>query len=142
MEKKLIIYGALANLGIDQSEELLFNFFQDNISGIEILKSSRGPNIKNALDFQALINIGADLASIASVIWMAYDKFIKPKKQEDKSKNEPFLYIQIKSGNDKFVQFAIGKEYKDKDIFINSFVDKTQQIIEIKCVEKDIHKEF
>ncbi|MTI62211.1 MAG: hypothetical protein FH762_19875 [Firmicutes bacterium] len=120
MVKQTILYGALANTTINNSSEELLNFIKENMSDIEVYRRKLKPGeIYNAaLDWHVILGDISAIITIAGLLWKAYKKFIIPDE-----KDNAFLFVQVKNGN-KSVHFNIGKEYKDKEIFIETFKKK------------------
>lgn len=126
--EKIIIYGALANVNIENGNKLLADFFAKNTNDIEIRFYNYGPGVKSAFDWELILKSTASLVSIAGFIWNAYDKIVAPKKKKDSG-----IVIQIRGENEKIETFFIGKEYTDKKIFIESFTRK------IKNFDRDLN---
>lgn len=149
MDKKINIMCALANTGRKSSDKCLIDFFVENIDGIECRQTFIGSGIKNSLDWKMImdsVSFVSSIVTIADVIWAAYNKFVLPEKNKNK---DAFLFIQINNNDRIFKTFAIGKQYKDHDIFIKEFKAEAKNIvtseeyilIEKTILEKQIIKE-
>ncbi|MBZ5668036.1 MAG: hypothetical protein LAO30_26060 [Acidobacteriia bacterium] len=88
-------------------------------------------DIRAALDWQAILSTGANLLTIASVLWAAYERFVKPKLDRSDGTTRPFLFISLRRPDGTFVQFSLGNEYKNKEIFVEQF---TRQVTELRAV--------
>ncbi len=124
MRNKITILGALANSGIKNGNEVMTKYLADNIENVKVFRRDTGPGIKNALDWEIALSATASIVTIAGFLWKAYEKFIAPLNNDN-----AFIFVQVKNESDnKFEQFIIGDEYKDKDVFINSFVSKVENL--------------
>lgn len=85
--------------------------------------------IKAALDWQGILGTAADLLAFASFLWAAYEHYVKPKRDGDQTTTKPFLFISLRRQDGKSVQFAIGEEFKNKELFIEQF---TRQVTELR----------
>jgi len=90
-------------------------------------------DIRAALDWQGILSTGANLLAFASALWAAYERYVKPKLDRSDETTKPFLFISLRRPDGTFVQFALGKEYKDKDkeIFVEQF---TRQVTELRTI--------
>ncbi len=82
-----------------------------------------------ALDWLAILEGAASIAAVklfAKILWATYKKFIKPLK--DKGRDNSFLYVVIENEKKEFVQFALGKDYQDEEIFVRDFTEKVERI--------------
>ena len=68
MSEKITMVGALANAGIKNGDKVLVDFLVENIEGIKSKQMFTGPGIKNALDWQIIINTVSFVSGIATVI--------------------------------------------------------------------------
>ena len=128
MESKIIIQGALANIGPDVKSTDFLNFMRDNISDADyyILFPKSGQIMAAAFDWSIVINsisTISGLITIAGFLWQAYTHFFKTKKSDG------FLIIQVKTEKNVTEQFILGKEYIDEASFIKSFSEKVEKKI-------------
>ena len=72
-----------------------------------------------------LLNIAGSAASIASILWLAYEKFILPKKKKDDNNG---IVVIIKKDNGTSDQLWIGSTEKSKEIFIQKFSHQVDKI--------------
>jgi hypothetical protein len=70
----------------------------------------------------------ASVASIASLLWMAYEKFVVPKK---KSGKESAIFIDVIMPPHIRVQIRIGGQNDDKEAFVKQFSNTMEKIREI-----------
>jgi hypothetical protein len=78
-----------------------------------------------ALDWQAVLGTGADLIAYAGVLWAAYERFIKPRRERRKHPEEDaLLVVFVRQLRGDSVQFAVGREYTDRETFIDAFVSR------------------
>jgi hypothetical protein len=68
-----------------------------------------------AIDFYLLLNSAAAVASIAGLLWTAYDKFIASKKTG--TRRDAGIYIAIKGPKGTFAQVWLGKDVLTRDEF-------------------------
>ena len=83
-----------------------------------------------AFDLMLILGAAGSIASLAALLWMTYEKFIAPKK----SSNTPDagIYIGITKPDGTVTDFWIGRDYMDKDIFIQDFDRSIKTIRESK----------
>ncbi|MFA5386010.1 MAG: hypothetical protein WC364_15370 [Eubacteriales bacterium] len=126
--KNVAIGLALANTKGTISPEEVLTFIENQASDIETYEMSPpSPGMARAaaIDFMLLLNTAGSAASIASILWLAYDKFIAPKK--DKKDNAGIVVI-IRKDDHTNEQFWIGNTDKSKDVFIETFTEKIETI--------------
>jgi len=97
--------------------------FQDK-DGIFYLPSISGAGF----DIYLIIHTIGSIASIASLLWLAYKEYIESKHPKGG------LYISVGEEEDK-VDLHVGKDFKDKDIFIKTFTQKISKIMDSKDVK-------
>lgn len=127
-----------------EDEEAFFDFILDNTSDVELycgpphyrLPATTPPS--PALQEEAVIilnSLGA-IASIASLLWLGYEKFFK--KYKKKYKEQEIIHIFI----DYRVTFTIGEKEIDKDTFIKNFVKEINKYNKRKAINKRGNKEI
>lgn len=123
MASELIVYGALANCGPDAPTDEFLALLAGMAPDVAVFRYRPIPKselkIKSVADWQAILGTGADLIAFAGLIWAAYERWVRPKIEEKKHK--PFLFINLKRPDGTFVQFSLGHEHKDKEMFIEQF---------------------
>ena len=138
MNNKVIILGTIANTGIGDGNQVFTKFFKENVEDIEVHRINYGPGPHMALDWQLIIDsasLVANIATIAGTLWAAYEKFVVPSKKDNAR-----IFVQFKNEEGKFEQFSIGSEYKDKNIFIQTFTRKVESLNNVSniiTVEKE-----
>jgi hypothetical protein len=126
--KKIAIGIALANTHGAVDTEEVFTFIESHEGDFETYKLAPPPlgSIRAAaLDYMILLNIVGSAASIASFLWMAYDKFIAQKKNKDDNTG---IVVVIRKDDGTNEQFWIGHTDKSKEIFIKTFSEKVDTI--------------
>ena len=126
--KQVAIGIALANTHGSVDAEQVFSFIESYNGDFQTyrLAPPRPGSIRAAaLDYMLLLNIASSAASIASLLWMAYDKFIAPKKNKDDSAG---MVVIIRKDDGTNEQFWIGHTDKSKEIFIQTFSARVDNI--------------
>lgn len=135
MISQLIIGGALANCGRDAPTDEFLQMLVRETTDLAAFrfqpKPRPGIGIKAALDWQAILGTGADILAFAGVLWAAYERYVKPKIGQIKGPHKPFLVINLRRQDGTFVQFSLGNEHKNKEIFIEQF---SRQVTELRIV--------
>jgi hypothetical protein len=126
--KNVAIGLALANTRGAVDLEEVFSFIENQSSNLETYEMSPpAPGMARAaaIDYMLLLNIAGSVASIASILWMAYDKFIAPKKNKNDNAG---IVIIIRKDDGTNEQFWIGNTDKSKEVFIETFTQKIETI--------------
>jgi hypothetical protein len=126
--KQVAVGIALANTHGSVDTEQVLSFIESNNGDFQTYKLAppRPGSIRAvALDYMLLLNIASSAASIASLLWMAYDKFIEPKKNKDDSAG---IIVIIRKDDGTNEQFWIGHTEKSKEIFIQTFSESVDNI--------------
>jgi hypothetical protein len=121
----------IANCPLDVDTEGLMQFIDGADGEFETfsLKPKEPGTFRHAaFDYTVILSAMGSVASIAALLWMAYDKFIAPKKS--RQYDDAGLYIGIRKPDSSVVDFWIGREHSDKDIFIKDFTAKVTAIHE------------
>jgi hypothetical protein len=114
---------------VDPDEIMHFIDSADGYFETYSLAPSRPGTIRGAaFDFVIVLSVVASIASIVALLWMAYEKFLAPKKSSQS--DNAGLHIIIQKPDGSVVDFGIGSEYNDKDIFIQDFTASVRQIHE------------
>ena len=77
-----------------------------------------GQIIAGAIDWMLLLQVSGGVASVASALYLLYEKAVKPKPE---SKAESFLLIQLKHPNGNFRQFTLKVGAQTHDSFVADF---------------------
>ena len=118
----------LANTHGAVDSEAVFTFIESHNDDFETYKLAPphpGSIRAAALDYMILLNIASSAASIASLLWMAYDKFIAQKKNKNDIAE---IVVIIRKDDGTNEQFWIGHTNKSKEIFIKTFSEKVEII--------------
>ena len=126
----MLIQGALANVGGRASSDELLSYLTTNLSNTDFFKLTppEGAIMGAAFDWRGVLHDTAAIITLGTVLWGAYTHFIVP---IINSEPEPSagLFIEIKDSNGKSFQFMLGKDYKDKEIFIHEFHSKIKHMV-------------
>lgn len=133
---------ALANVHPAVDADELYRFIESHSDNVHTYwidpTKARGRHVRASVEYIVVL-LGAigSVASIASLLWQAYDKFIVQKKCNN---NTAGLNISIEFPDRTRYNFWLGNEYKDRDIFIEEFSNKVEMLQadpngEIKAVE-------
>jgi len=116
----VLVQAALANAGYAKSTELLLAFLQENVQEAVFYKQIPRPRVimNTALDWQMVANV-ASIATIAGVLWNAYEKLIAPRKDTNRN---AFVYVIVLIGK-RQLSFNICEEYGDEQTFTNAFLE-------------------
>jgi hypothetical protein len=141
MSSELIIAGALANCGREAPTEEFLETLARETPGLAVFrfrpKPRPGMGVKAALDWQAILGTAADLLAFAGVIWAAYERYVKPKRDRSTGTQRPFLLISLRRSDGSFTQFALGNEYTEKEVFIEHFTQQVRELRESTNTEPD-----
>lgn len=99
----------------------IYNFIESQAEKIETYQLDSKKVSKAGIDYIIILNAVGSVASIASLLWTAYEKFIKPAKINDDTGG---LYINIDSQKEGRTEFWLGNTDKDKEVFIQNFTTK------------------
>ena len=120
---------ALANVSQDVDADELYRFIEAHADNIRTYwidpEKARGRHVCAAVEYIVLLGAVGSIASIASLLWQAYDKFIGQKKKKEDTAG---LYISIEFPDRTRYNFWLGNEYKDRDIFIEEFSNTVEKL--------------
>lgn len=141
MPSELIVGGALANCGRDvPMQEFLETLARDtpNLAVFQFRPKPRpGIGVKAALDWQAILGTAADLLAFAGAIWAAYERYVKPQRDQSAGPQKPFLFISFRRADGSFTQFALGEQYTEKEVFVEHFTRQISELRESATAETD-----
>lgn len=140
MTVELIVGGALANCGRDASTDEFLQLLIRETPDLAIFRFRPRPrpvDVRAALDWQAVLGTGANLLAFAGVLWKAYEHYVKPKLARSDDTPKPFLFINLRRPDGTFVQFTLGNEYKDKEIFVEQFTRHVTELRAVSGAERD-----
>ena len=135
MTETLLVSGALANVHGIKNEELL-HFLSQNLPDAEFYQLTGASAA--AIDWRGIFRDTGAAASIAALLWMAYVEIVEPTKKEQES--DAGIYVVL--GNEESQQFWIGKDFRDRDIFVQTFSKEWQRITETENERKRIELEI
>jgi uncharacterized protein DUF2442 len=72
-----------------------------------------------AFDLTLVLSAAGSVASLAALLWMAYERFIAPKKS--KEQDDGGIYIVISRPDGTIENFWIGNTEKEREVFISKF---------------------
>lgn len=123
--------GALANLSGTAKTEDLLEFLGREAESLELyrLRPQEG-SINAACDWQAILGTSADALAVAGALWAAYQKFVKPIRDRNRMSNAG-LFVQVNDNGRRSMQFTLGKEYLDKEVFIQRFSESVVVLREV-----------
>lgn len=110
MKTEILLGGALANTSGKTSSEDMLLFLKSRTEGVDYYKLSPPPGstMAAAFDWQAILGVTASVIAIGQALWAAYQKFIKPLRNNGSS--DAFLFVAVKNERKEFVQFTLGKD--------------------------------
>lgn len=122
MGNEILISGALANTYGKANTQDLVDFLVSETDDLAVyqLRQRPGTITAAAFDWQAIIGTTASLLYIGELIWRAYERFIKPLRENDID-SRSFLYIVVKNPDGKSVQFSLGTDKLEREDFIEFF---------------------
>jgi hypothetical protein len=140
-EKKLenlILHIALANTyNCDFQPDEIYNYLENDQNIIHGYQFAPKGTAASAIDYLAVLYVVGSTASVASLLWNAYDKYIGSKKRDKKDSAGLFISLDVSAGT-RF-SFWIGKDYVDKKIFIQIFSKKLAEFQKTKRAQ-DIYE--
>jgi hypothetical protein len=119
--KHIAIQIALANTHGSVSAEEVYRFIEaqdGDFTTYQRRPPPPGVMQAAAVDYALVLGVAGSVASIASLLWMAYDKFIAPKK---KDKDTAGIVIILQRDDGSSSQFWIGNMQKSQDVFVKEF---------------------
>ena len=132
MPSELLVTAALANCGREALSREVMEEIASDVPGVMVFHYRPRPGdnlqVRAALDWQAVLGTAADLLAFAGAIWAAYERFVKPRRERHKGLHKPFLFLQVWHRGESFVQFTLGNDVEDRDIFIEQFVRQTAEL--------------
>ena len=116
----------VANTNVTNVDEVL-DFVESQSSDLKSFRKppGRGPQAA-AGDYMLVLNTAGSIASIAGIIWMAYDKFIAAKKEPDT--NAGIILYLAPSNPDIQINFWLGERQKTKEEFTDDFVQQVSSV--------------
>ena len=143
MKSPIAIQISVANVGSLIKPEELYDFIERNTADVKsyYLDASRAKgHVLAAIEYVMILSAVGSVASIASLLWMAYDKFIAEKKRNPD--DTAGLYIAIEHPDGTLYQFWLGNEYKDRELFIEEFTEKMESLRDDERVAEFTHQKI
>jgi hypothetical protein len=124
------IYVAVANAPDSVDEKALFRFVEtspEDFRSYAFAPAPNGHSRKAAFDYVLLLDAAGSAASIAALLWMAFDKFIAPKLSRTAQDEGAHIHIGIRKPDGTAVEFRIDNLQADKEVVISDFVATVSQ---------------
>jgi hypothetical protein len=124
----------IGNASALDEEQSLPQQLADAFSDIDVYEFSPPPNVvlANALEWQAILSVTADVAGIAAFIWLVWDKArASSPRSEVKdigARPSPLLLIQLNPGGRKFRQLVVRESEISKEEFIAAFAQAVAEL--------------
>lgn len=131
MAKPIVLKIALANLQAETDPEAIFDFIEANGVDIETYRLDSKKVSAAAIDYVLVLSAVGSVASVAQLLWMAYDRFIAAKKRRESDTEG--IYIHLDSGGNS--KFWLGNHDRDKELFIETFTKKVSKFRETERAE-------
>lgn len=103
MANPVAIQIALANLSGRVSSEVIYNFIESASDNIETYELDSTKVSAAAIEYVVLLSVAGSIASLATLLWMVYDKFIAPTKRS--SSDEAGIYVVLRRPDGNLVEF-------------------------------------
>jgi hypothetical protein len=119
--KPIAIQIALANTHGTVSPEEVYRFIEGqdgDFTAYQRRPPAPGVVEGAAVDYALVLGVTGSVASLASLLWRAYDKFIAPKKSD---KDSAGIVIILQRDDGTSSQFWIGNMQKGQDMFMKEF---------------------
>jgi hypothetical protein len=126
--RQIAVRVVLSNVGHRIDPEEVFSFIESNATGIEIYERAPPPPgaiRAAAIDWMLVLMAVQSAASLANLFWIAYDRFIAPKKSDSDNLG---IYLVVMKDNGTTDQFWLGTTHKNRDAFIKEFTHKIETI--------------
>ncbi|NQT61938.1 MAG: hypothetical protein HQ556_03170 [Candidatus Marinimicrobia bacterium] len=132
----LILHCAVPNVNDRYTTDELLQFLQSETNELDFYRPIPRPGViqSAAFDWSAVINLTASSITIASILWIAYLKFIKPALTAGNDQAE--LFIALDNDNDNSTSFVLSGAPIDKDSFIIEFSETIETMRKDQSVEE------
>ncbi len=127
MPTSIVFNFAVANANAVDPCDVL-KFIQGETSDVSVyrrLPRMDGQPRADAFHWTVVLGSVGSVASIASLLWQAYDNFIAPRKTNEKSAG---IIVQVTPSPGHPIQFWIGGTHNDREAFIAEFKDQVTPI--------------
>lgn len=115
----------LANCSTVNGKEV-YDFIARNVPGTSAYAFRPKGLATAALDFYLVLGAIASVTSVANVLWMAYDRFIAPKK--DCQNDSQAILIAVQQANGELIKIWLGRDVLTKEEFVRQFADLATQV--------------
>lgn len=105
----------LVDCGGQVDAQEVYDFIAMNLDGVTSYQFKPRGIAAAALDFFLVLTAVASVAQIASVLWMAYDRFIVPRKRA--AKESAGIYIAVMRRDGTVIDVRLGSDILTKDEF-------------------------
>ena len=108
--------------------EEIYDFIEGNAEEFECYRlapAHPGTIRAAAIDFFIVLYSSASVASLASFLWLVYEKVIARRKNEEGDAG-----IIVTLDPERGLQLWIGRDYKNKDVFLSAFTECMTEIQE------------
>jgi hypothetical protein len=118
---------ALANSSVRVQPEQVYSFIESEASGVQTyeLVPPPGSLVAAAVDYYLILGAVGSAASIASLLWMAYDHFIAPTKADSSNAG---IVVVLQKADGTSDQFWIGNTDDSQEAFVEEFSHKVETI--------------
>ncbi len=126
--RPVAIQMAVANADDLVDPAAIYAFIEGQTSDIETyVPAPPPPGVIRAggVDFAMVLDVAGSIASLASVLWHAYDKFIAPRRAATSNAG---LVFMIRTDDSLVASFWVGNHYRDRDLFIEEFTAKLEAV--------------
>ena len=117
MAGEIALGAVLANCGRDHSSEFL-EMMATGAPDVPVYRprfEARGQAFAMLGDWQAVLGTGADLIAYGSLLWGAYNKFVRPRLVQSDD-HRPFLLIVLSAGRGAQVHLSIDENWTEAEL--------------------------
>ena len=123
MNKQLALQIVVANPTPEINVSEVYGEFEKWRNNAEVYRLDSSKVTSAAIELITLLNIVGSVASIAGFLWYIYDTKIRPKRD----RQDTSLYVAVDPKEN--LHWLLGKDFLDKDTFINDFTMKVEKYI-------------
>ena len=98
MPSAMLATAELANCGRDAPREALHRLIEEATPEVVGFRFSPPPGaiMAVALDWQAVVGVGASLYTLADAFWHGYERFVRPRLKTGRNgQPQPFLFVSV-----------------------------------------------
>ena len=132
LPRSVALSTVLANIGVESTSDELLSYLITRLPEAQVysFQPPEGTMIMAAFDWKLVLGAGVKVSTVVSAIWGAYEKFVKPLREQGRS--EAGLYVQVELQPGRYVQVMVGWEVEDETIFCSYFVDRIIQLVQFQ----------